>query len=174
MIHERGTTGGFRRVWSQSGYSTGGEIIKFHNRRPIGERRTAGLNPPVRSPFSRGDGGYTAGFGGFGGYDSNASGLQGARGEETRGVEAKLLAVFQLNSSLARENCGKEVSSVADSASPGGIGPNGSWPPSGKLDGGQGTPAQSSQPTGPTLSSAPPVPPPGPSRPRGFRQGAFY
>lgn len=103
MKHERGTNGGFRRVWSQSEYSTGGEIIKFYNRRPIGERRTAGLNPPVRSPFSRVVGGYTAGFGGFGGYDSNASGLQGACGEETRGVEAKLLAVFQLNSPLARE-----------------------------------------------------------------------
>ncbi len=52
----------------------------------------------------------------------------------------------------------KEVSSVAESASPGG----------------QGTPSQPVQPTGPTLSSAPPVPPPGPSRPRGFRQGALY
>lgn len=107
MKHEAGENGGFRRVWSQSEYSTGGEIIKFHNRRPIGERRTAGLNPPVRSPFSRVVGGYTAGFGGFGGYDSNASGLQGACGEETRGVEAELWALFQLNSPLACEDCGR-------------------------------------------------------------------
>ncbi len=106
MKHEAGENGGFRRFWSKSEYSTGGEIIKFQTRRPIGKRKTAGLNPPVFFPLFCGDGGYTAGFGGFGGYDSNASGLQGACGEETRGVEAEVRASLSPDSPRAREDCG--------------------------------------------------------------------